>query len=166
METFIHKLKADFPDINFISGSGFYWSPKSRSVVYKKSGENDNTKWTLLHEMSHAQLGHVTYSRDIELLNMEIAAWVKASTLAKQYGLNISEDHIQNCLDSYRNWVHQRSTCPKCDNHSLQIDTNHYRCFNCHTIWKVSAARFCRPYRRITAQKETSLEAVPQVTFL
>jgi hypothetical protein len=166
METITTRLIADFPDINFEAGDGFYWSPKSKSVIYKQNSKSKNIAWTLLHEIAHAQLRHKTYSRDIELLNMEVAAWDKAGQLAKKYSIKISEDHIQNCLDSYRNWLHQRSACPSCDTHTLQIDSGHYRCFNCHTKWKVSAARFCRPYRKIEVQKETSPQVKPEVMFL
>jgi hypothetical protein len=28
-----------------------------------------------------------------------------------------------------------------------QDDHQHYRCFNCHTVWRVSTSRFCRAYR-------------------
>lgn len=62
--------------------------------------------------------------------------------------LTISEDHIQDCLDSYRDWLHKRSLCPDCNLSSIQIDTHTYMCVFCHKKWHVTAERFCRPYRR------------------
>jgi len=166
MEILLQKLKTDFPKLNFEVGKGFYWSPQSKSVIYQQESSAKNRSWTLLHEVAHAQLKHSSYKTDVELLTMEVAAWEEATKLAAKYKLSISNDHIQNCLDSYRNWLHVRSTCPTCESRSLQYDTSHYQCFNCHTIWKVSAARFCRPYRRVKIQKETSPEAMPRVMFL
>jgi hypothetical protein len=29
-----------------------------------------------------------------------------------------------------------------------ESDYQHYRCFNCHTVWRVSANRFARTYRK------------------
>lgn len=166
MITFINRLKADFPNISFEKGAGFYWSPNSRSVVYRDLPITEKIKCTLLHEVAHGELDHKAYTTDIELLRLEVAAWDKALQFAKNYKVTISSDHIQNCLDSYRNWLHHRSACPSCDNHTIQIDSGHYRCFNCHAVWKVSAARFCRPYRKIEIQKRTLPEDQPQVMFL
>lgn len=59
-----------------------------------------------------------------------------------------SEDHIQDCLDSYRDWLHKRSLCPDCRLSSIQINERTYACIFCHKQWHVTAERFCRPYRR------------------
>ena len=168
MEKLIRKLSSDFPYINFVSGEGFCWSPQTKTVIYNIESGRKNANWTLLHEVAHAKLGHKTYSSDVQLLRIEVDAWQEACRLAKLYGINveINDDHIQNCLDSYRNWLHQRSTCPTCDNHCLQIDSSHYRCFNCHTIWKVTTSRFCRPYRIAETKIGTPTAAKPQVMFL
>jgi hypothetical protein len=155
MENLLTKLEHDFKDIKFSHGKTFHWSPYSKTVVYQNISDKKNTDWTLLHEVGHAKLNHINYNSDVELLYMEVAAWQKASEIAKKYGITINNDHIQNCLDSYRNWLHQRSACPVCSNHSLQKDNTHYYCFNCHAVWLVSIARFCRPYRKIDKQKET-----------
>jgi hypothetical protein len=62
-------------------------------------------------------------------------------------------------LDTYRDWLYKRSICPTCTAKCLQQgDFVHYRCFNCHTTWRVTASRFCRAYRR---QKD-----VPQLSVL
>ena len=49
------------------------------------------------------------------------------------------------------NWVLKppaRSICPQCTTKALQqSDYAHYRCFNCHTRWRVTPSRFCRAYR-------------------
>jgi predicted RNA-binding Zn-ribbon protein involved in translation (DUF1610 family) len=59
----------------------------------------------------------------------------------------LNPDHIQDCLDTYRDWLHRRSRCPTCGMHVLQDKSNSYKCFNCGTSWQVSGRRFARPYR-------------------
>jgi hypothetical protein len=65
------------------------------------------------------------------------------------YNLNQEDDHVQNCLDTYRDWLHRRSSCPQCGAHVLQRDVSTYQCFNCQTRWHVSSGRFVRPYRKM-----------------
>jgi hypothetical protein len=151
--TLLSNLKKDYPSISFVEGDVFSWSPKHSSVKYVPHLlKADEGSWTLLHELAHGILGHTNYSTDFELVKMEAAAWQKAKQLSVNYAVSIDEDHIQDCLDTYRDWLHQRSTCPECTNNSLQTDPNTYTCSNCGQSWHVSNARFCRPYRqKITA---------------
>jgi hypothetical protein len=149
MKTIIAKLRAEFPELAFTPGTQFYWSPETGEISYESNAKGRRAVWSLLHETGHALLGHRSYEADFELLRLEIAAWERAKGLARDLGLTISEDHIQNSLDTYRDWLHKRSICPACGTRCLQQgDFAHYRCFNCHTVWKVSASRFCRAYRR------------------
>lgn len=157
MDKLLKKLRIAYPKLNFVPGSRFTWSPKTNQIIYKKDTvATDNVAvWSLLHEVGHALLGHNTYKSDFELLALEVAAWHKAEQLATDYSHTIDEEHIQDCLDTYRDWLYQRSTCPTCTSCSLQIDDKTYCCFNCGGTWRVSASRHCRPYRR--KQKEVLL---------
>lgn len=155
MTTLLHKLFADFPALTFQAGAQFCWSPKDRQVIFRAEAMEETLGgWSLLHEVGHALLDHSTYTSDFELLQMEAAAWEEARKLAHTYGYDIDPDHIQDCLDTYRDWLHRRSTCPACGNRSLQENARTYACFNCSTKWNVSASRFCRPYRRIAISKQ------------
>lgn len=143
----LDQLQLDFPKVHFAGGEQFFWSPKDQTVFYDAKKLNEPGRWALLHELSHCLLRHTTYKTDFELLQLEVAAWHKAEALAVTYGLKIDQNHIQNCLDTYRDWLHARSECPSCSEHGLQTNSTTYTCLNCHTEWKVSSARFCRPYR-------------------
>ena len=146
------SLAADFGHVTACAGQHFSWSPATQEVIYRTGTEAPTDLWSLLHEFGHAALGHKTYHSDFELVRLEVAAWQKAKQLATGYGLTISEEHVQNCLDTYRDWLHRRSLCPTCGCQSLQRDNQPvYECFNCHTTWRVSASRFCRPYRQTKA---------------
>ena len=143
------KLQANYPQLNFVGGSQFSWSPETQTVIYKEFAAGNKAGWSLLHETGHALLEHKSYQADFELVQLEIAAWEKAKELAGDLGINIDPDHIEDCLDTYRDWLYKRSICPQCTNKCLQQDDFvHYRCFNCHTVWRVSMNRFCRAYRR------------------
>lgn len=150
MDTLLNKLSKDFPKIHFESGNTFIWSPKRQAIMYKNlPTSNSAAVWSLLHELGHALLAHNSFDSDFELLLMESAAWDKAQELAKRYQMSIDPSHIQDCLDTYRDWLYQRSTCPGCTSCSLQTDSRTYECFNCGTTWQVSQSRMCRPYRRL-----------------
>ena len=77
-----------------------------------------------------------------------VDAWHKAQELGDKYGYKIDLDHIQDCLDTYRDWLYKRSLCPFCSTSSLQSDERTYKCFNCGSQWHVSKSKLCRPYRR------------------
>lgn len=143
----LESLKLTYPGISFEAGNTFLWSPKNSKVIYRESASDEVADWSLLHETGHALLEHHDFATDFDLLLMEVAAWDKAKKLASDMGLSIDEDHVQDCLDTYREWLYQRSTCPSCTSCSLQSDKRTYECFNCGTTWHVSASRMCRPYR-------------------
>ncbi len=153
MQRLLNSLRADYPDIRFIEGEAFFWSPKDASVSYAKiSTQPEISTWSLLHEVSHGILGHTDYKTDFELVRLEAEAWQHARKLGAKYDIKIDPEHIEDCLDTYRDWLHRRSTCPSCGTVSAQEDSKTYRCFNCKTSWHVSNSRFCRPYRRLATQ--------------
>ncbi len=148
LETLLAHTAKDYPSLTFIESAHFSWHAGRKRVSFKKAGKNaEHNMWALLHELGHALLGHADYRYDIELLQMEVAAWEKGHELAEHYGLRIDEDHIQDCLDSYRDWLHLRATCPACYSRALQASPSRYKCFNCQTEWHITRSRLCRPYR-------------------
>lgn len=148
MQQLLTKLQAQYPKLRFTSGKQFCWSPETGEIFYKQSATDSHAAWALLHETGHALLGHLTYRADFELLRLEVAAWETACELARKLEVSIDENHIQDCLDTYRDWLYKRSICPSCNTKCLQQDDYlYYRCYNCHTTWKVTASRFCRAYR-------------------
>jgi len=142
------ELIAKFPNLKFAPGTFFSWSPRKRVIFYDKSrlGSAEG-QLALLHEIGHFQLGHKDYEYDIELINMEVAAWKRARELASQFRVPINEEHINSCLETYRIWLHKRSLCPNCDNTSLQESPYQYRCFLCQSRWEVAATCSLQPRR-------------------
>ena len=166
-------LSDSYPQLQFMSAETYYWSPENHTVYYKKNDASAHGSWSLLHEVAHGLLGHTKYYSDFELVRMEMEAWEKAKKLAGELQeslgaqslepgeardkpelrsqnseLTTNEDHIQDCLDSDRDWLHKRSLCPDCNLSSIQTDAHTYTCVFCDKKWHVTAERFCRPYRR------------------
>ena len=150
-KNFINRLSVDYPQFKFLPGAQEHWSPKHQTITYNSDEPQQKLQCGILHELAHALLNHSNYSSDFELVKLESEAWSLAAKMGKKYGVSISDDHIQNCLDTYRDWLHRRSSCPNCGAHVLQKDAHSYQCHNCRTSWQVSTGRFVRPYRRIVA---------------
>lgn len=142
----LQHLQADYPVTEFKESPKARWDPSTNTIYYDPVQPNLN--WSLLHEIGHMEAGHKTYTLDIQLLMMETEAWEIAKQLSKKYDQDIDTDHIEDCIDSYRDWLHKRSSCPKCTQTGLQTDKKTYKCLNCGNTWQVSASRFCRPYRK------------------
>ncbi len=161
MRKLIKQLGARYPQLRFVPGTSFYWSPQTQEVFYKDDAKlTEVALWSLLHEAGHALLEHQNYQSDLELVIMESEAWQKATELAAECAVTpIDPDHIQDCLDTYRDWLHRRSACPVCGTKSLQASSVLYSCFNCRSTWQVSAARFCRPYRKTAALDQPVLSS-------
>lgn len=149
----IENLRADYPDLKFTSADNFRWSPKQQTVFIDTS--LPMAEDYCLHELSHAILGHQTYAHDIDLVKLERDAWEYARhKLAPKYQLIIDDDVIQDNLDTYRNWLHARSLCPRCNATGLQSGTREYHCVACGHHWRVNEARLCRLKRESLAQNK------------
>ena len=135
------NLRSDFPEYTFTASHEFYWDSVEK-IIYFDATSDDTA--SLLHEVAHAQLGHRGYVKDIQLIEMERDAWQYARKhLGKKYSVSIIEDHVQDALDTYRNWLHARSRCPECDATGIQVKKRTYACLACGSKWKVNDARIC-----------------------
>jgi hypothetical protein len=147
----LKQIIADHQQFSFVSGQAFRWSPSEQTIYYP---QNDQVSWSLLHELGHALLSHQTYASDLELLKIELSAWDKAKQIGADYGVIIDQDHIEDCLDTYRDWLKQRATCPDCQTVTTQTSDNTYLCFSCNASWTVPSSPLCRTIRI----KKTSLD--------
>lgn len=140
------KLATDFPAINFVYGDDFHWSLDRNTITHPEISSEDDLA-LLLHEVGHASLGHSEYLRDIELISMERQAWEFAvDELALRYQLELSmgADVVQDALDSYRDWLHARSSCPDCEAIGIEESVGSYKCLICQSKWVVNEARTCQ----------------------
>lgn len=135
----ISNVINDHPQFRFQLSDDFYWSSSNNTIYYTTEGEH--CPELLLHELSHAILKHCSFSFDIELIAIERQAWDYAKKLALSYKVEISDNFIQDQLDTYRDWIHDRSTCPKCKANGLQNTKSSYQCIACKSEWTVNDAR-------------------------
>ncbi|HEV7952287.1 MAG TPA: ImmA/IrrE family metallo-endopeptidase [Candidatus Saccharimonadales bacterium] len=142
-----NKLQSDFTAYTFKASDEFRWSPQENIIFYD---QNSDDIASLLHELAHAALGHASFTKDITLIEMERDAWQYAITkLAPAYALTINDETVQDSLDTYRDWLHARSTCPHCKATGVQTKKNIYKCILCATKWRVNDARICALRRHI-----------------
>ena len=130
-EAFLERLKGDFPEFRFKNGDKFAFRPPKTIVL---GPPEPFSALLALHEVSHAVLGHKTFRMDVERLKMESAAWEKARELADRYGIEINEDLIQDELDTYRDWLHNKSRCRKCGLTCYQTPDGAYHCPRCENL--------------------------------
>lgn len=121
----IVQLAADYPKIRFRPGKKFTFRPP-RTIIFA-----EGSKLELLHELGHARLEHDFYATDVERLKMERAAWEEAHKLCRQYGVEYDEEFVEEALDSYRDWLHRKSQCPKCGLTRYQTRDAKYHCPGC-----------------------------------
>ena len=131
MDDLIEKLRLDFPEFRFKTGKKFAFRfPKTITIGPEESG----AKLLVLHELGHAVLGHKEFKTDVERLKMEVEAWEKARELAGVYQIDFNEEMMQDELDSYRDWLHKKSRCPKCELTRFQDADGTYHCPRCENL--------------------------------
>lgn len=138
----LSKVTQDHPQYTFLPSKEFRWSHTTKTIYYNPSAKY--AAELLIHELAHAHLHHADFSLDVILINKEAAAWQYArDTLASQYSFSISDTVINHSLDSYRDWLHARSSCPECHNNALQAKNGTYKCIACKCHWRANAATHC-----------------------
>lgn len=124
--TFLAKIKSNYPSLRFVSGKRFAFRPPKTIVV-----EPDGEVLLLLHEVGHALIGKYDFKTEVERLKIEVLAWEKAKELCGQYGVFIDEELIESELDTYRDFLHQKSRCPDCGLTRFQTPDGIWHCPRC-----------------------------------
>lgn len=122
------RIFAAFPDFSYKTGKKFAFRPP-RTIIL--GPPEPRSELLLLHELSHALLGHKSFRTDVERLRIESAAWEKAKSLAKELNIPYSDDFAQSRLDSYRDWLHKKSLCKICHLTRYQTPDGVYHCPHC-----------------------------------
>lgn len=151
--SWLSRLRADYPQFRFQNAHVARWSHRDQTVYYEPL-RSQAGKITLLHELGHAICGHITYHQDIELLRCEREAWHQARAIAPRYDMTITEATIDQAIDTYRRWLHDRSRCPRCGHGATQSRTLSYRCILCDTVWTANDARQCGLKRYVRDGRE------------
>lgn len=129
--TFLAKIRSSYPEYKFVSGKRFSFRPPKTIVMGPEEEKDDSL---LLHELGHALSGHKTFSTGARRLKMEVEAWEKAREIAKGLGVEIPDELVEAELDTYRNWLHQKSLCKKCGLTCYQTPDGEYHCPRCENF--------------------------------
>lgn len=133
MHGLLEQLQEDYPKLRFRRGERFSFRPP-QTIFFVLDLSNVEQKFAqlqLLHEVGHALLEHKNFATDPERLRMERAAWEKARELCTRYGIFYDEEFVEDELDTYRNWLHQKSRCPGCGLTRYQTVDGKYHCPGC-----------------------------------
>ena len=131
LQLLTEKLKKDYPDLRFKEGRKFAFRPPRTIFI---GPEEPGAELLLLHEVGHAISGHRDFDVDVKRLKMEVEAWEKARDLANNYGVEFSEEVMETELDSYRDWLHQKSRCPACGLTRFETPDGQYHCPRCESL--------------------------------
>lgn len=125
---FLEKIAANHSDFRFVVGRKYTFRPPRTIVI---GPLEPSWRLLLIHEVGHALCGHRSFRTDVERLKIEVQAWEKARELAQKYDIEYDEDLVQGELDTYRDWLHQKSRCPKCGLTRFQTPDSQYHCPLC-----------------------------------
>lgn len=142
----ISEIINSYPQFIFKEAIDFSWIPNKKIIYYNSTDKQALS--LLIHEVSHALLEHNQHASDIDLIRIEQEAWTFAQNLAKQFNISITDEIIQLNLDTYRDWIHKRSICPKCRSTGFQIKATTYKCPACDNKWLVNQAKDHRLIRK------------------
>lgn len=150
-----NKLRQAYPQFCFQEADFCLWRSSEQTIYYAKPS-NITDVWDIFHELGHALLQHSFYSHDVSLLRLEAEAWATAKSTAIKHEELISDDYVQESLDTYRQWLNERSSCPECSTTGVQTKKNTYSCYNCRCSWRVPLSRMCitRRYRTVLESEE------------
>lgn len=135
---FLEELMRLYPQFAFREGRRFkYRPPKTIYVAYV----DENFALLTLHELGHGLCKHKDYNTHIERLKIEREAWecaravfLKHPEWAEKYHFDFDDDFVEAQLDTYRDWLHQKSICKKCGLSCFQTPDGRYHCPRCEVL--------------------------------
>ncbi|MBR5389409.1 hypothetical protein IK146_02525 [Candidatus Saccharibacteria bacterium] len=132
---FLNMLQESYPDYVFKPGRKFLFRPP-KSIYYLESDEN--FRLLILHELAHALLGHYTFDRSLERLQIERDAWAKTRELCQLHSIPYDDNLAETELNTYRDWVHQKTLCKRCGLSCLEVSSESLYCPFCQKFYKKS----------------------------
>lgn len=132
-QTIIAQLQAQFPEVRWRQAPRFSFRPPHTVCLGRPQ---PHYGLLALHELGHCLEKHRDFCTEIGRLQMERAAWERARCVWRQLnlgeqGLIWDEDFVETQLDTYRDWLHARSRCPRCSSTRFQTPDGAYHCPFC-----------------------------------
>lgn len=153
----VKQLQVDHPYVIIKTGKRFSYRPPKTVIL---GPPQPYFALQTLHELGHALSGHKDWSTGVSRLKCEREAWERAETLFFQYQNLIpadtspeadptvnnktqqplsdlaswDEDFVEASLDTYRNWLHLKTICPRCGLTRFQSEDGTYHCPHCENF--------------------------------
>lgn len=127
----INRLSNDFPEIKFKLGEKFLFIPP-KTIAYNT--DEPNASLLLMHELGHFLCGHRDFKMAVSRLKMEREAWEKAREICAKYDVFYDDEVVETELDTYRDWLNQKSRCPDCGLTRFQTPDGRYHCPRCENF--------------------------------
>ena len=137
---FVRRLERDFPEVKF------KWNAKRfsyRNGTVFLGVPQPNFGLLALHELGHALCKHKDYTTDVQRVKIEAEAWERGKQVLLEYvsaGVDEGElpewdeEFVQEEMDTYRDWLHTKSKCPKCGLTRYQTEDGEYHCPRCENF--------------------------------
>ena len=125
----LKTLENDYPELKFRPGGKKFLFRPPKTIVL--GPDEPMADLLLLHELSHALLGHFSFTTDIARVKMESDAWAKTKELAAKYSVPVDDNFIETELDTYRDWLHTKSKCKKCGLTRFETPDGKWHCPFC-----------------------------------
>lgn len=124
------------PAQTLLNASDAHNLPEQNLQSSPESAQNEQNYYNLqlLHEVGHALCGYFDYQTDVERIKIERAAWMQARGLCAKYHIYYDEEFVEAELDTYRDWLQQRSACPECGLVRYQDAGGAYHCPFCENL--------------------------------
>lgn len=130
---FLNKIITAFPEFIYKPGKKFIFRPK-KTIYYEE--KSSNFPLLLLHETAHALLKHYSFATSLERLTLERDAWKKTHALCKKFAQPFDADFAEKNLDTYRDWLHQKTLCKVCGLTCLELNSESLFCPFCQKVYK------------------------------
>lgn len=145
---FIKRLERDFPEVDFRwDRKKFSYQMRNGKKVVSLGEPQPYFGLLALHELGHALCGHKDYSTHVARLKIESEAWERAKTVYSEYQKEAKQNAslaeilpewdevlVQEKLDTYRDWLHQKSLCKRCNLTMYQTSDGKYHCPRCESF--------------------------------
>lgn len=162
---FVQFLMQEFPEVKFVwETRRFSYQLKNGVPTVFLGGPQPNFGLLTLHELGHALCKHKDYTRSVERIKIESAAWERAKTVLSELHVRAQgsskrvkikswcgdcngkdvvlaevlpewdEEFVQEKLDTYRDWLHVESRCKKCGLTMYQTKDEKWHCPRCEAF--------------------------------
>lgn len=130
----LDTLRFLYPDLTFRPGKKFKFRPKKTIYYLPPETSPETFPLLLCHELAHALLGHFSYLTDLERLKIEVAAWEETKNLCEKFEIPFSSEFANLELDTYRDWLNQKSLCKTCGMTRFETPDGNYHCPRCDLL--------------------------------